>query len=120
MIGVDGVAGAREVSIRTFIVRQHVEDRVINPAETQCRPLFISLGRMIEDHVQEYLDARPMEGLDHFLEFQFLLTRSSRTAIGSFRREEGHGIVAPVIPERLTGLRIDAWHLAFIEFLHGH
>ena len=59
MVGVDGVAGARVVLVVAFIVRQHVEDRVINPAETECRPLFVSLGRVIEDHVQDHFDAGP-------------------------------------------------------------
>src|SRR5437879_13282714 len=116
MVGIDGVARAREIPVGTLIVRQHVEDRVINPAETECRPLFVSLGRVSEHHVQEHLDARPMEGLDHFPDFQLLLTHMSRTAIGSFWRKEGHGIVAPVVPAWLAGWRITAFPSLFIVF----
>ena len=101
MVGVDGVAGARVVLVVAFVVRQHVEDRVLDPAETERRPQFVSLGRVIEDHVQDHLDARLMEGLDHFLELQRLLAHASRTAVGRFWRTEDDGIVAPVFPEWL-------------------
>ena len=110
MVGIDGVAGARVVLVVAFVVRQRVEDRVINPAETERRPQFVSLRRVIEHHVQDHFDARHVKGPDHFLELQLLLTHASRTAVGSFGRKEGHGIVAPVIPEWLACLRIDARH----------
>ena len=113
MVGVDGVAGARVVLVVAFVVRQRVEDRVIHPAETERRPQFVSLRRVIEHHVQNHFDAGLMKGPDHFLELQLLLAQASRTAVGSFRRKEGHGIVSPVIPERLACLRIAARHLEF-------
>jgi hypothetical protein len=61
-----------------------------------------------------------VKGPDHFLELQLLLAQTSRTAVGSFGRKENHGIVSPVISERLTCLRIPAHDRSFIEFLHGH
>jgi hypothetical protein len=69
VIDINGIARTRVVPVPTFVVCQHVEDRVINPVETKCGPLFVSLGRVIEDHVKEHLNARRMEGPDHFLEF---------------------------------------------------
>ena len=75
---------------------------------------------MVKDHVQDHFDSGFVKGLDHFPELQFLLAQTSRTAVGSFRREENYGIVSPVITEWLAFLRIDAYHLMFIEFLHGH
>ena len=88
--------------------------------ETQRRPSFVSLGRVSEEHIEDNLDACPMEGLDHFLELQRLLTYPSRTALGGFRRRKGDGIVAPVIPEWLVCVRIGAYRLVPIEFLRRH
>ena len=50
----------------------------------------------------------------------FCWPKPPRTAVGSFGRKENHGIVSPVIPERLACLRIPARDGSFIELLHGH
>ena len=75
---------------------------------------------MIEHHIQDHFDAGLVKGPDHFLELQLLLAQSPRTAIGSFGRKVGHGIISPVILEQLTGLRIPACDRILIELLHGH
>src|SRR6185312_14180756 len=48
MVRVNSVAGPRIILVETFIVRQHVEDPVIDPTETERRPPFVSLSRVIE------------------------------------------------------------------------
>ena len=120
MVGVDGVAGSRVVLVVAFVARQRVEDRVIHPTETERRPQFISLRRVIEHHVQDHFNSGFVKGLNHFPELQFLLAQTSRTAVGSFGRKENHGIVSPVILEWLACLRIDARCLMFIELLYRH
>ena len=120
MVGVDGIASPGIVFVVAFVARQHVEDRVIHPTETERRSQFVSLCRMIEHHVQNHFDAGAVKGPDHFLELQLLLTQTSRVAIGSFGRKERCGIVSPVVPQRLPCLRITARDRSFIELLHGH
>lgn len=59
-----------------------------NPAaETQGRPQFVSFRRVREHDIQDHFDTGMMERPDHFLELQFLLTQTSRTAVGGFRRK---------------------------------
>ena len=120
MVGVDCIASPGIVLVVAFVARQRVEDRVIHPTEAQRRSQFVSLRRMIEHHVQNHFDASLVKGPDHFLEFQLLLPQTSRTAVGSFGRKERYGIVSPVVPQRLTCLRIAARHRSFIKLLHGH
>ena len=120
MVGVDGVAGPGIVLVVAFVARQRVEDRVVHPPETERRPQFVSLRRMIEHDVKDHFDSGIVKNPNHFLELQLLLAQTSGAAVGSFGRKEGHGIVSPVIPERLTCLRILARHRSFIELLHGH
>ena len=46
MVGVDGIASPGIVFVVAFVARQHVEDRVIHPTETERRSQFVSLCRI--------------------------------------------------------------------------
>ncbi len=111
VVGVNGVACPSVVPVIALVAAEHIEDRVIHPAETERGSEFVSLRRVIEDDVQNHFDVRAMEGLDHFPELNGLLARTGPAAVGSLGREEDYWIVSPVIAQGLT---------VFIELLHRH
>ena len=75
MIGVNGVAGSGVVLVVALVFCQRVKDRIVQPAKTECRSQFVALGRVIENHVQNYFDTSLVKRPDHFLELQFLLAQ---------------------------------------------
>ena len=74
---------------------------------------------MVEYHVQNHLDPRAVKSAHHLLEFELLLTEAARAAVGGLRRAEDHGVVTPILVERLAA-GISAQEGAFVKFLHRH
>ncbi len=120
MVRVDGVAGAGIVLVIAPVVAERVEDCVIDAAEGQRWTQLVRLGRMIEYHVQNHFDAGLVAGSDHLLEFHLLLPQAPRAAVRRLGSAEHHGIVSPVILERLAGVRIAARARGIVELQHGH
>src|SRR5205085_4200278 len=56
-------------------------------------------SRMVVDHVQNDLDARAMEGLDHALEFPYMAASNRRGGIANIGSKKADRIVAPVVGE---------------------
>ena len=63
MIAVDGIPAAGEIIVIP-IRRQHIVDVVVEPLEGYERPVFISLRGMVENHIQNDLDACRMKITD--------------------------------------------------------
>ncbi len=96
MVQVETVSTAGEVEIFPEVVRgQAVVGRVIDSAEGKGRTQPSGFGRMVVDDVENHLDARIVEKVDHRLEFAQIAFRH----IARMRGEEADGIVAPIIPE---------------------
>jgi hypothetical protein len=67
MVAVERISAAGIVLIASAVV-EHIIDRIVEPAETEGRTVFVTLARVVVDHVEDDLDARLVESLDHFLE----------------------------------------------------
>ena len=68
MVAVDGVADAAVIGVAAFTV-ENVVDAIFQAPKAKRRAAFASLGRVVEDHIQDHFDPGQVEGLDHVAKF---------------------------------------------------
>ena len=69
------------------------------PAEAERRPVVVAFGGVVEHHVENHLDARPVQRLDHVAELVDRAERVLPRAVRLVRREERDRRVAPVVDQ---------------------
>ena len=69
LVGVERVARARVVGVAGAVVLEDVVGHVVEPAKAQRRPVVVAFGGVVEDDVENDLDARSMQRLDHVAKF---------------------------------------------------
>ncbi|MPL70622.1 hypothetical protein SDC9_16381 [bioreactor metagenome] len=126
VVAVEGVAAAGIVFVPALIRVEHIINRIVQAPERECGTEFVALGGMIEDHVENYLDARLVELPYHVLEFP---DREGRIAlivgfavpvgVAGLGSEKGEGGITPVVAQKSAGLWISAETLDRIEFVQG-
>ena len=99
MIGVERVAGAAVIGVARAIFLKDVVGAVVQTTETQRRPGVVAFGGVVEDHVENDLDARPMQRLDHVAELVNGTQRILARAVALVRRKERDRRVSPVVDE---------------------
>ena len=67
---------------------------------------FAALAGVIVDHVENHLDAGPVEFADQGLELGDLATRRAPAAIGGLGREEADRVIAPIVGEAAPGQKV--------------
>ncbi len=77
VVAVEGVAAAGEVGVETPVLFKDVVDGIVYPAEGNRRPGLVALGGMVEDNVEDDLNASLVEGADHVPELLHLLPHAS-------------------------------------------
>ncbi len=96
---VHAVAGAGEVEVVARVVlHRAVVREVVDPADRQRRAEVVALGGVVVHDVEDHLDARGVEGLDHRLELLHLAQRCGRR-VAVVRCEERDRVVAPVVAQ---------------------
>ena len=91
---VEGVAGARIVDVEALVIgHQPVIRGVVDAAHGQGRALFIALGGVVVNHVQNHFQPGFMQVRDHFLE----LGNFAAGQVARVGREKAQGVVAPVV-----------------------
>src|ERR1700752_2367233 len=99
MVGIQRVTTARVIGIARSVAFKDVIGAVVEPSETQRRPVAAAFRSVIEHDVENDLDARTVEGLDHVAKLiyrtDWILTR----AVCLVRREERNWLVAPIIDQ---------------------
>ena len=105
----EGVAAAAEVFVALRVVGvQAVVAGVVDAAEAEGRPELVGFGGVVEDHVEDDLEAGGVQAADHAAEFVarriFGLAGRAVRAVRAGRvawleGEEGERVVAPVIAE---------------------
>ncbi len=107
VVGLERVSTASEIRIAAPAV-EDVVGPVVEAAEGLGRPLLVPLGGVVEDHVEDHLDAGPVQRLHHVPEVVERAQRGARGGVGLVRGEEGDGGVAPVVDEAAGGvLRVE-------------
>ena len=94
---------AGEVHVVALIVRQRsVVGEIVDAAKGQSGTRMIALGGVVVDDIQDDLDARVVQILDHLLEFADRVARPAGVAgVAGLGRKESQRVVAPVIVEPL-------------------
>ena len=107
-----------EVHVEARLVRhQPVVARVVDALEREHRAEVVALGGVVVDDVEDHLDARGVQRLDHALELAHLLAVRAGRGIQRVRREIADRRVAPVVrqaplvQEALVGDVVDRQHL---------
>src|SRR5262249_39276798 len=97
MISVEGVSRAAVISVARAVLFENIVGVVLQTAKTQRGPTVVSFSSVIEDNVENNLDARPVQRLDHVTKFinrsEWILTR----AVALVRSEERDGRISPVV-----------------------
>jgi hypothetical protein len=70
---------------------------VVDAAEREHRTEVVALGGVVVDDVEDHLDAREVQRLDHALELAHLLAADAGRGVERVRREEADRRVAPVV-----------------------
>ncbi len=98
MAHVQAVAGAGVIHVVARIVgNQLVISRIVDAAEAEHGAELIAFGRVVVDHVEDYLDAFAVQSLHHGFELGDLRALIARGTILRFRAEVVQRVVAPVI-----------------------
>ena len=117
VVAIDRIAASRIIPVAAPVLFEHVVDRVVEAAERYGRSKLVALGRVVEDDVENDLDAGLMQLLYHPFELLAPVRLPPTLRIGRLRRKEGDGAVAPVVCERLAGQRVELLRFPLVEFL---
>ena len=80
------------------------------PAERERGPARVALGRVVEYHVEDHLDAGAVQRLHQVAEFVHRAQRVGLRAVGPVRREPGDRLVAPIVRAVRRGLGVELLH----------
>ena len=115
-VAVERVPAARQVRVELLVVGlEVVVDGVVEAAEADRRALVVALAGVVEDDVEDDLDAGLVEGLDHVPELADVGALVGRDAVALVRVEEADRAVAPVVDEPLPGQRVRPADLGLVE-----
>ena len=103
VVGVERVAAAGEVLVAALGV-EHVVRGVLEPAQRQRRPAFVAFGAVVEDDVEDHLDAGAVQRLDHVAELVEHGERLAPRRVAGVRREPRDRRVAPVVGQPRRGV----------------
>jgi hypothetical protein len=78
--GIQRIASAGVVGIIGFIWLEHVVAVVIQPTVAEGGAILVAFSGVVEDHVQDHLDAGAVQGFDHVAE---LIQRAERVLAGA-------------------------------------
>src|SRR5271165_7174076 len=120
MIAVQRVPTAGVVQILTRAWVNHVIRRVVDTTIPEGRPTFAAFRRMVEDYVENHLDAGRMHALHHLLELVYGTRVADIRGISPIRCEKRDGVISPVVEKPLTRSGVYPWILVFFELVDGH
>ena len=120
---VERVAGAGRVEVEAgVVVVEAVVDRVVQTAEAQRRAQLVALGAVVENYVENDLQAGPVQRVDHGLELGDLAAGPAGPHGGGVPvagREEPDRVVAPVVGQAAVGQHALGHELVHRQQLDG-
>ncbi len=119
VIAVDGIPTAGVIMVDTAIMPVEVVCNIISkPLKIDCWTFSASFRSMVEDHIEDYTDVRPMKRLYHVSEFHTLAALQGFYAVTGMRREKTMRVVTPVVFQSEVGSTFR--HSLFIECHNRH
>ena len=108
MVAFEGVAAATIIEIILFIVwHKQIIGTVIYAPVTDGRTQFIALAGMIKDDIQNDLDARFVQSLDHLAKVSDVAPLARCKTVGVVRGEVANGVISPEVFQRSAIHRAD-------------
>ena len=92
---VERVAAAGDVDVAPPVVVEAVVGRVVEPAEAERRPVGAALGGVVEDDVEDHLEARRVQRLHHPLELDDLRPVVARGRVLGVRARRSRSTGSP-------------------------
>src|SRR4030095_9930493 len=112
-VRVEGAPGPRVIRVARAVLLKKVINIVIEAAKAERRPRPAALSRVVEDHIEDDLQARAVQGLDHLAKLVERAERVFAQAVAGVRREEGDRLIAPVVLQPRRGVLL-------VELKDGH
>ena len=101
MVTFEGVAAATIIEIILFIVwHEQIIGTVIYAPVTDGRTQFIALAGVIKDDIQNDLDARFVQSLDHLAKVPDVAPLARCKTVGVVRGEVANGVISPEVFQR--------------------
>ncbi len=97
---------------------KQIIDAVVDAPEAAGGSVISTLAGVIEDHVEDDLDSRLVQGQHHGLEL--IDVPGTVSGIAGFQGEKRGGVVAPEIFKRFPARRIPEYVVIFIKFGDRH
>ena len=116
VVAVDRVAAAGEVEVAP-VRAEHVIELVVEAAEGIGPAAVVAFAGVVEDDVEDDLDAGRVEGPDHLAELVDLAVLGAGGGVGGLGGGEGDAVVAPEIAQPLAGVGIDERAIALVELV---
>ena len=110
LVRVQGVAAPGIVGVLRFVLLEDVIELVGQAAIAQRGSISAVLRCVVEDDVEDDFESRAMERFDHVPKFVKHPERFLPRAERMMRREEGDGLVPPVIHASRRVLRVELKH----------
>jgi len=110
MIRVKGIARSAVIRVARAVRPENVVGAVVQPTEAQSRSAVAAFRSMVEDHVENDLDSRSMQRLDHVTELVHRAKPIPARTKGLVRRKERDRCVSPVVDESgraVLGIELD-------------
>ena len=117
MVAVHGIPAAAEIIIIS-VRRQHIVYVVVKALEGKAGTVFISLGRMVKDHVQEAFDAVVVEGPDQRFQLIALPVVFRFPSVAGVGSKEADRVIAPVIHHLFSVHHAAVLHLVKLKDRH--
>ena len=97
VIGRQGVAAAAVVGVVEWIGFEQVVGFVVDALKAQGWAFVVALGGVVKHHVENDLNARPMQSLNHVAKLVHRPQGVFAGAVGPVGSEKAQGAVAPVV-----------------------
>ena len=117
MVTVNGVAAAGIVVIHPGHRIDDVINRIVQPSEGISRAALIPFAGVVEDDIQNHLDAGFVQGFDHLLELPHRIAVAVAAGVGGLGCKETDGVVPPEIEQRGTGIGMEAVAVHLVKFV---
>src|SRR5467141_2326314 len=110
MIGIKRIPSAAVIGVARAVRFKNVVGAVLQPAKTQRRPAVVAFCGVIEDNVEDDLDARPVKRLYHVTKFIYRAERISTRAVALVGRKIRNRRISPVVntsPRGIQGVEME-------------
>src|SRR5512146_3089681 len=99
MVGIQGIARTAVIRIAGAVWLQDVVAEVVKATKAQGWPRVVAFGGVVEDDIQDDLDAGLVQRRDYVAKLVHRAERIAARAVRLVRSKKRHGSVAPIVDQ---------------------